>query len=142
MTSLYGAAYPEDRTMKGLFNKKTSQLVLIYRCDKWEHITGRDWSNIKGSVPALPTPDPSLNSISQSLKDIAKCGDDIKDLDDIKKLYFDITGLSAIVQHGINKKDLDTERWLQYCCHSNEYKDIQVYMCADAFTTTKSAFQI
>ena len=52
IASLYGAASPEVRTMKGLFNKETSQLVVMYGCDKCKHITGKDFSNIKDSVPA------------------------------------------------------------------------------------------
>ena len=60
-----------------------------------------------------------------------KCDDDIKDLDNIKKLVFAITGLSAVVQRGIDKQDLDAEWCLQHCCHSNKCKDTQGYMCDD-----------
>ena len=49
--------------------------IVIYGRDKWEHITGKDLSNIKDSVPA---PSWSRKAIA-----IAKCGDAIKELDDI-----------------------------------------------------------
>ena len=44
------------------------------------------------TIPPI-VPDPALNSISRSLKNIAKWAEDKKDLDDIKKLVINVVGL-------------------------------------------------
>ena len=68
--------------------KDTAALFPIH-----ENITSRDQLKIKDTAPAPSGPDPTLKSISKSLKNIAKRGDNKKDLDDMKKLVINITGL-------------------------------------------------
>ena len=59
-----------------------------------KNITGKDWTDIKDKPIPPIGPDPALNSIGTSLTNIAKCGEDNKDLDDMKKLVINLVGLS------------------------------------------------
>ena len=54
-----------------------------------ENINGKNWLEVKSTAPAAIDPvgpDTALGSISQSLKDMAMCSAERKDLDDMKKL--------------------------------------------------------
>ena len=58
-------------------------------------INGKDWTEIFDKSPPAQNSDPALTAISTTLKNISKpkCSEDKKELDDMKKLTINVSGL-------------------------------------------------
>ena len=71
-----------------IFNDTSNNLFPIHK-----NITSKDWMDIKDKPIPPVGPDSALNTIGSILKNIVKCGEDKKDLDDMKKLVINIVSL-------------------------------------------------
>ena len=76
-----------DRKYLVIF-KESSTLFLAH-----ETITGKDWTEILDKTPPAQISDPVLTKISTTFKSLSKHGEDKRDLDDMKKLTINVSGL-------------------------------------------------
>ena len=59
-----------------------------------DSISGTDWTMIKTTVtPNVPSADPALTVISDTLKEMSKHGEERKNVEDMQKLHIDVTTL-------------------------------------------------